>query len=148
MLLNTENLAELIGRKHRCLIQLRELGRRQAALISSGDLGELLRMFAGKQRLIDQLQEIERNLDPFRAQPSQSRIWASAGVRNQCGDLVEQSQRLLDEILEQEEHNESALRLKREAAAAKLQSLQVTKHAKTAYAESTAPNLRGFDLST
>ena len=53
----------------------RELGLRQAALISAENMTELLRMFGSKQRLIEQLQLFERQLDPFREQDPERRTW-------------------------------------------------------------------------
>lgn len=147
MLADTEHLAELIDSKHDCLLQLRDLGRLQAALINSGDMSELLRMFAGKQRLIERLNQLERGLDSFRDQSPDARVWRTSAARERCAGLIEQSQRLLDEILELEKQNESQLKLKRDAAALKLQNLQVSNQARQAYSASQSECLRGVDLS-
>ncbi|HEY5312807.1 MAG TPA: hypothetical protein VIK18_09815, partial [Pirellulales bacterium] len=55
----THLLAELLGRKHDCLAQLYELGGQQLALVESGDITQLLKVLAAKQRLLARLQEIE-----------------------------------------------------------------------------------------
>ncbi len=63
---NTDVLAELIRRKCACLAGLRDLGRRQLALIGDGDISALLDVLAVKQRSLLSLQQIEASLGPFR----------------------------------------------------------------------------------
>lgn len=148
MLADTEQLAALIVDKNRILLELRDLGRHQSKLIGSGEITELLRMLAEKQRLIDRLQQIERGLDAFRHQDPDARVWRSTKVRQQCAEVVEQSQRLLDEILEQERQNETHLMRKRDDAAVKLQLLQAAQQARQAYTENEQTIARAFDLSS
>jgi hypothetical protein len=148
MVNDTKRLFELVRHKHQLLVELRELGKRQAALIAAGDMNELLRMFAGKQRLIDRLHDVERCLDPYRGQDPESRDWQSAAQRQECASVIEQSQSLLKEILQQEKSNEARLRLSRDEVARRLQGLQVVKQARQAYVNSGAPRASRVDLSS
>lgn len=133
MLTETQRLTELIEGKHHCLTQLRELGLRQAALISAENMTELLRMFGSKQRLIEQLQLFERQLDPFREQDPERRTWRSPSERARCAELVERSKALFEEIVDQERKNETDLKRRRDAVANKLQGLQSSREARNAY---------------
>lgn len=148
MLATTQHLAELIEAKHACLVELRDLSRRQATLIDSGDLTELLRMFAGKQRLIEQLHAVERAFDPYRQQDPDRRVWRTAGERERCATLLGQAQALFDEVLEQERENEANLKLRRDEVASKLQMLQSASEARQAYADSSEFGTAGLDLAS
>lgn len=148
MLATTRQLAELIEAKHACLVALRALSRQQATLIDSGDMAELLRMFAGKQRLIEQLHELERGLDPFRQQDPDRRLWRSASERQRCAALLGEAQALFDEVLDQERENETNLKLRRDEVADKLQSLQSASEARQAYADTGESGTTGLDLAS
>lgn len=145
---DTDRLAKLIADKHACLVQLRDLGARQTELIHEGNLTALLRMFADKQRLLDDLLHLERQLDPYRDEEPELRVWKSADVRRRVSELVDQSQRLLDEILRQEQDGEAELRTRRDQVSARLQSLQVAGDAHQAYAADQNSRDRGLDLSS
>lgn len=146
MLTDTQRLAELVESKHQCLTQLRALGLQQAALIGSEDMTELLRLFAGKQRLVEQLQALERHLDPYREQDPESRLWRSQAERQRCAELIAQSQGLLDEIVEQERRNEADLKQRRDRVANQLHDLQSSRDARQAYDE--VPQSALLDLSS
>ena len=143
---DTERLAELVRAKRSCLAQLRELGRRQLALIDEGDMARLLELLAGKQRLIEQLQRVERAMDPFRGEDPESRPWPSPERRRRCADEVRQCETLLAEVLGQEKLSESALTQRRDAAAARLQGAHAASLARGAYAAEPAAALAQLDL--
>ena len=48
----TDNLSRLVVRKHGLLMQMRDVGRQQLALIAGGDMTLLLKLLASKQRLL------------------------------------------------------------------------------------------------
>jgi hypothetical protein len=148
MLTDTQQLAELLDAKHGCLLELRDLGRAQSQWIAGGDVAHLLRTLAEKQQLIERLTRIERLLDPFRDQDPQSRVWRSADERGRCAKLIETSQALLDEILQQEKRNEAELQLKRDEVAARLQNLNVTRNARHAYAEQATADASHLDFDS
>ena len=59
---NTEQLAALVAAKQHVLEILVQLSRRQVGLIESGDMTLLMKVLAGKQTVMSQLQTIEREL--------------------------------------------------------------------------------------
>jgi hypothetical protein len=95
---STSLLIDLIGRKHDCLALLRDLGVKQRELIDAGDMTQLLGVLAAKQRTITQLQALEQELNPFRADDPDRRAWSSEAERVRCASLAERSARLLEEL--------------------------------------------------
>ena len=135
---DTRRLSDLVGAKHGCLLQLRELGRRQQELIESGDMTPLLTVLAEKQRAIGTLHELERLLDPFRAEDPAHRTWSGEAERVRCASLADQSARLMAEILEVEKRCEESLRRRRDETAEQLAVVQASGAARGAYAEADA----------
>ena len=135
-------------RRHECLGQLCELGRRQLELIASGDLGTLLKVLALKQRLLVNLQAIERQLDPYRDQSPDARVWQSAADRDRCSQLAAQCQMFLREIVQQEKQSERELIEHRDDAAHRLQGAHTAAQACGAYAADVGTLSGHLDLSS
>jgi hypothetical protein len=136
---DTHHLADLIRRKHDVLAKLHELGRSQLAFVDGGELTELLVVLSGKQQLLEHLQSIERQLDPFRDQDPDSRRWASIEDRRRSAEMIDKCETLLAEIVEQERRSEAVLCLRRDEAAARLQGVHLAGRARGAY-ETSSPN--------
>ena len=73
--METDVLAELIGKKLAVLEQLRGLSRRQSDLIADGDIQRLLAVLSAKQTLLAELQKLQQRLEPFRKQDPDARVW-------------------------------------------------------------------------
>lgn len=143
----TEVLSELVQHKHDLLEQLRELSRRQAALVGSEDLEKLLNVLSMKQRLLDSLQQVEVRLHPFREQDPDRRQWNSPQDRERCRRVAERCEAILGEIILVERQSESELIARRDAAAARLQGLHQTTQAARAYRANDPTSVR-LDLSS
>ena len=87
--METDVLAELIGKKLAVLEQLRGLSRRQSGLIADGDIQRLLAVLSAKQTLLAELQKLQHRLEPFRKQEPEARQWRSPQDRERCRQLVE-----------------------------------------------------------
>src|SRR5689334_7588838 len=74
---DTAQLATLVDLKRRSLVQIRDLGVRQLQLLDAADMTQLLKILAAKQHLIGQVQQIEQQLEPFRADDPERRTWAT-----------------------------------------------------------------------
>ncbi len=142
----TDILKDLIRVKRECLMQLRNMGRKQQALIDEGNMTSLMDLLAAKQRPLLRLQRIERALDPFRSQDPETRVCASAGDRAQCADQVQQCETLLAEIVSQERCCEAALVRRRDEAAERLQGAHLAGHARHAYLPQSETTLSQLDL--
>ena len=146
--LETDRLAELIDQKLKVLAQLRQLANRQTLLISDGNISALLGLLAAKQRLLGNLQSLERQLDMFRQQDPDRRVWRSLQAREQTRQAAERCQTLLDEIMQIERSCESDLVQRRDVAADSLRGAHTAAQAQRAYTGSAVTRPRQIDLSS
>jgi flagellar biosynthesis/type III secretory pathway chaperone len=129
----TEQLAELIRRKHQVLMQLREIGRRQADLVSGGEIAALLKLLAGKQQLIAGLQALERELNPYYAQNPETRVWRSPADRTRCAQMADECNALLEEIVNLEKQGAEQMDIRRIDVAEQLHQAHAANHVRSAY---------------
>jgi hypothetical protein len=146
--LETDLLAELITRKHVVLSQLHQLSQRQLDIVATGDMTQLLAILAAKQKLLNALQEVERKLDPFRAQNPEGRNWRSPELRQKIRRTAEASEALLKQIMELEQQSESQLVSRRDTTAQRLQGTHGAWQASQAYAGCQQPRQGQLDLSS
>ena len=118
----TTTLAGLMSKRRKCLEQLRELGRRQAAFIAAGEMAELLRLGAAKEQLIVAVQAIERQLTPFQAEAPESRAWESSSARAQCAADADACRELIQEVMAMEQAGEQQMTMRRDAVSQQLRS--------------------------
>ena len=145
---DTDVLAELIRSKRDCLVQLREMGRRQLELIGEGNMTALLVVLTAKQGVLTRLHGIERRLDPFREQGPDQRRWRTAEDRLACIEQLRECERLLAEIVSQEKCSEGALLRRRDEAANRLQSAHLAGQAREAYTAQPPSPVKQIDLSS
>ncbi len=145
--METEILAGLINKKYEVLSLLRQLARAQVNVVRDGDVTRLMKLLATKQDLLNQLQSVERDIDPFRNQDPESRQWRSPQRRQQVRDMTTRCESLLNEIMLVEKQCESELVVRRDAAATRLQGIHSVTQATDAYL-SNGPALSQLDLSS
>ncbi len=144
----TDTLAQLICAKHQCLLQVRELGRRQLDLIEAADMTGLLEVLSTKQHAISQLQRIEKALDPFRDQDPDRRRWHSSEDRQRCAEQLKQCEALFGEIVSQEKCSEGELIRRRDEAATRLQDAHLGGQVRGAYTSQPTPHVNQLDLQS
>jgi hypothetical protein len=129
----TEQLARLIQKKHQALVQLREVGLRQAELVASGDTSALLKLLGVKQQLIVAVQQIERELSPRYDENPEERDWPSAGDRARCAQQAAECNALLREIVSLERSSADKMAVRRDEVAQQLHQVHVAAHVRSAY---------------
>src|SRR5262245_26393438 len=97
---STEQLAALIGAKLQLVEILSRMSKRQLALIDGGNMADLIKLLTAKQTVIRQLQRVERQLDPHRAEHPDERVWPSAAARNACQVQADRCNALLAKALD------------------------------------------------
>jgi hypothetical protein len=132
--MNTEHLAALVDAKLQVLKILVRLSRRQIELIEAGEMGTLIKLLAAKQTVMTQLQKLEQDLAPFRADDPEKRVWRTPAKRAACQAQAECANALLAEALAMEQRAERAMLVRRESAAAELAAVQTASDARSAYA--------------
>lgn len=146
--LETDRLSQLIHQKHDCLIRLRDMGQAQLKLVQEERLTDLLDVLSAKQRVLLELQGVERALDPFRDQDPQSRVWRTADARWRCVQELAQCQLLLGEIIAQEKQSEQELIRRRDQTAARLQGVHRASLVRGAYTASPSDHRTQIDLTS
>jgi hypothetical protein len=148
---DSTTLAAAIARKAQLLVLLRKLGDAQLALVCDGDMSRLMQVLASKESLLAQLQLVERQLDPFRAQDPEQRSWPSPGpspaARRACQDDANRCAALLAEIVAIEKQAEVEMTRRRDATAAQLQATYSSREAQGAYFAPVAAPVSSLDLS-
>ena len=134
-----DQLAELMAQRHQCLSQMHKLGLKQTELVSSGEIGALLRLLSVKNQLIVALQTIERQLAPFHGEDPQARSWSDPSVRERCARQADECQKLLDDIMQMERQNEQIMLQRRDQLASQLQTAQSGLTARRAYQSQQRP---------
>lgn len=145
--METDQLAQLIDGKRDVLLQLHALVRRQFSQSASQEPSGLLTLLAAKQQLIDRLQNLEAELDPFRQQDPDTRQWRSAADRQRCATQAQECNRLLAEVIELERGSLSALQTRQQETTEKLQFVGNAAAAATAYSASATQSTT-FDLAS
>ena len=143
---NTDRLAALVGSKLELLTLLVRLAQQQLALIEAGDMSMLMKLLAAKQTLLTQLTELERKLDPYRADDPDARVWRSPQARAECQQQSELAAQNLSELMALEKQGEGRMVRRRDEAAARLQGVHSAAEASHAYAASPAAPNSGLDL--
>ena len=143
--LPTDRLAALVARKLHVLELLVRLAGQQLALIESEDHGRLMSLLSAKQSLLSQLAEVERQLDPFRADEPLARLWRTPQARAACRRQAELGADKLAELLELEKEGEMEL-VRRRDTVVRLHNVHSANDAGRAYAECPAGLTCGLAL--
>lgn len=130
---STTRLADLMAKRRKCLTQLRDLGVRQALLIATGEMTDLLRIVAAKQQLIVALQALEKQLSPYQGQDPERRSWGSAEARARCAADAEACRQLIGEVMAMEQAGERQMATRRDNVASQLRSVTSGGRVREAY---------------
>jgi len=141
---STHDLARLVARKREVLAGLLQLARKQRLLADESELTPLLALLAGKQRLLNELETLERALDPYRSDEPDERIWDSPAERARCADDAELCRGLLRELIALEQECEQRLTSRRDETAQRIDkahSVHATRQAYASAGDHAAPRL-------
>ena len=147
-LVRTDQLSQLVNEKHAALQQLRELAVRQLALAEQPDPKGLISLLAVKQRLLDQLTKIESDLNPFRAEDPEERVWRSPQQRADCAEVSQACQALLREVMELDRQAAENLNARKQQNKVQIDAAHQAASARTAYAASEVAPRQRIDLSS
>ena len=132
--LPTDILMQLVRARYTCLVQLRDLGRRQLELIDQGNVTGLLDLLTIKQKPLSDIQRVEKALDPYRTQDPEKRQWPSADQRAACWrDWSRSATSCLRRSSSSEKRCEETMTRKRDNTAMELQRLRAAGQAHGAY---------------
>ena len=129
----TEQLEELIKKKHQVLVRLREVGKRQMTFVSNRDTASLIKLLAVKQNLIASLQAIERELSPFSTEDPEERLWKSPAARADCAALAAECNCMLRDVVDLEKNSVDQMTHHRNEIAQQLQQVRNAIEVRIAY---------------
>lgn len=146
--LETDLLTELLAQRHEVLAHVCELSRRQQDVIGQDDMTLLYRIFSAKQTLLEKMQAIEQQLEPFRSQDPESRRWRSPDDRRRAAEIAGRCEVLLEEIKEIDQRDIGDLSHRRDASSQRLDGAHKAAEARTAYNEMSGGQSGKIDLTS
>lgn len=131
--MSVQQLATLITSRHRIIEHLHLLVQRQLEVVRSGDVTRLLESLGRKQYLLFEIEQIERQLDPYRHEEPELRIWPNPQTRTETQETIEESKRLLAEIHTIDEECMEELEKQKNTAERQTRKLETGSQVATAY---------------
>lgn len=140
-------LIQLLTQQQLLYRQLQQLAHKQSELVDGQDPETLLRVLAGRQRLITRLAAIDRDLKPIREDWKHISNMLPTEQRQQAQELVENVQAILRDILARDESDSRKLNSQQQQVTVELRTIRQGKQAHNAYAAApTEP--RYFDAES
>ena len=142
-------LIHLLSQQQLLYRQLRDLATKQSTLVEGGDPEMILRILAGRQRLIDRLTALNRELEPIRQDWQNVTESLPASQREEAQSLVESVQEILGEILASDERDTKTLYGQQQKIAGEIKEASVGKRVNRAYVQNGgAGQSRLFDATS
>jgi hypothetical protein len=135
--METDLLAQLIDAKQQVLRQLLDVSRRQQQIIAEKELTSLFSVLSAKQQILQVLQKIDQQLEPFRGDDPQQRQWRTESDRVRCREQAARCEAILKEILSLEKAAELSMVEQREQTATEIAAFQHHAQAERAYVGSS-----------
>ncbi len=146
--MDTNLLSRLITAKHSVIVELQAIVHQQVAAGNDPSMAHLNAAMHRKDALVDELLSLESQLDAFRTQDPEARVWESPEARQQCRQTEAECRRMLDEILAHERQAEATLIQRRNDTSHQLQQSSAARQARNAYRNAEQPRGTGFNMSS
>lgn len=126
-------LIDLLDQQRSIYQQLVELSVRQSQLVQAGDAEPLLSLLTQRQRLIDDLTQLNGSIEPYKQ--NWPALWARLDAASQASiqTLIDSVQKLLDRILAQDEQDRQQLSAQRDRTGAQLKQVNAGSAVNRAY---------------
>ncbi|MFH1419594.1 MAG: hypothetical protein ABII12_15060 [Planctomycetota bacterium] len=131
-------LVELLERQRSLYHRLRTLAERQKSLVVCEDVQPLLRLLADRQRLVDELMELNKEMSEFRRNWSSIYGSLDGASRKRVARLLEEANSALGLILRSDSRDTATLSAKRQDVATRLASIDSGSRVSAAYAAAGA----------
>ena len=119
----------------------------ERAAIAASDEMQLLKALNRKQKYLDKLEAIRKELNPLRLEWEKVRDGIDPSVKTEFRKLTDETEQLLKTIIETEQRNMSAARAKKDDASKKVSELKYTANAARSYL-GAQPKRATFDTTT
>ncbi len=140
-------LIHLLSQQRLLYRQLRELAQKQSSLVTGENPEMLLRVLAGRQRIIDRLSSIDKELRPIRDEWQKIAMNLPQTQRAEAQRLVAEVQEILGEIIARDEKDSQAMSDNQQQVASEIKATSSGKRVNQAYTQkpSQAVQSRFFD---
>ena len=130
---DSEHLFQLVGQKLERLEQLHAWSGNQMQYVETEDMGAILEILAARQRLLIEIEGIDRQIAGYHVDDPEERVWPTRKMREQCRERISQCDRLVRETLEHDRIAAERLTEKKSAAKQQLQQFVDTTHVQGVY---------------
>ena len=131
-------LIQLLTQQRLLYRQLRELAQKQGDLVDGRNPEMLLRLLAARQRIIDRLRGIDKELKPIRDEWRQIASMLPAPQQQAAQRLVAEVQEILGEIIARDEQDTKTLSGQQQQVAGDMQTTAAGKRVHQAYAQNSS----------
>jgi hypothetical protein len=138
----TDEAARMIGlltQQELLYRQLHQMAHRQTELVDGSRPELLLKVLAGRQRLIDRLTELNQQLEPLRARWTQIAGVLTEPQRQETQRLVGSVRQILSQILDRDEKDSQTLSRQKEGIAGEIRTASQGRRMNQAYAQQARP---------
>ena len=139
-----DKLIELLTRQYFLYGQLHELAQKQSQLVDGRDPEMLLKILAARQRLIDQLMSVGRELAPIRAEWPKVAAVLTPNERRETQRLIDSVREILSEIISHDEKDYKALDVQKQKVAGEIRGTTAGQRMNQAYAQAAGPSQNRF----
>ena len=127
------HIITLLSRQRDLYLRLKDLAYKQRELVDKSDPEMLLKVLANRQRIIDQLSIIDRQLRPIREDWKKVSDSFSDNERNNVNLLIEQVKSTIEDILNRDKKDTETLTSKQQEIAVELKKARTGKQMGKAY---------------
>ena len=136
------HLIDLLSQQRLLYRQLWELAQKQSGLVDGNNPEMLLRVLAARQRLIDRLRGIDRELKPIRDEWQEIARSLPGPQRQKAQKLVEEVQQILGEIIARDEKDTEALSGHQRGVAEEIQTAAAGRRVHQAYVRNSGEGMK------
>lgn len=127
---------------------LLEFSRQQHSLIDEDSYPQLLQLLSRKQRILSCLDDLKRQHPEMREAWKQQRDLLPPALRDECEELLRETEAIVEALMEQEDTAASQLTYRHDATRRQLQALTAGSEVHAAYRDGLAPvTHRRLDLN-
>ena len=141
-------LIHLLSQQRLLYRQLRELAQKQSSLVTGENPEMLLRVLAGRQRIIDRLSAIDKELRPIRDEWKKIAMNLPEIQRAEAQQLVAEVKEILGEIIARDEKDSQAMSDNQQQVASEIKATSSGKRVNQAYAPKPSQAVKSRYLDT
>ncbi len=144
---NSAEVIDLLEQQRDLYGRLRGLANMQQELVENDNPELLLKVLANRQKIINQLALVDKQLKPIRNQWQEISAQFSALERQRVNILVDEVKKTIEEILSRDKADTDVLTAKKDQIATELKKVRTCRQMSNVYQNATGPNdSKYFDI--